>query len=120
MSVNFTASVTVTSLGAATVGLSYAAATAASTTAVVAYATFATLGVALSLASITALFDPESQDASSYFTNVGKHAQVTIPGVIQFVAQAAFQALVEGLVNGISRAISDRIGGPQRIIVENR
>lgn len=53
----------------------------------------ATAGV--SLATVTAWFDPSSTDAKSYFGNVYEHSGVAIAAFAQFAGQAMISALVE-------------------------
>lgn len=106
MSVNTAAFFTSAGLAGATVCTVIAAATTASIVATVAYSILGITLAAISIASITAWFDPRSTDVASYFANIKGHAGYAITAMYQFVAQSLVMALVQGLANGISNSIS--------------
>lgn len=111
-SVRVAASLTATAFGIATIGFGIAAATTtAGTVAIVAFAALAILCSAASISSISAWISDDSKDVPSYFSTMGKHMLLALPGIINFVAQTIIQALVQGVTQGITRNLSRRMGG---------
>lgn len=107
-SVGMTAAATTIGFGAITAASVVGAVATASTVAMVAYTVLATLGAGLSIAAMSAYFDPESQDAPSYLGRMTQHAGMTVPGMVQFVVQSMFQALVQGITAAISNRVERR------------
>lgn len=117
MNVNQAAFITVTGLALGTGAAIFAAATVTSVAATVAYVIFATLGAALSIASITAWAISQNKDgAEAYFERFKEHAAKTLPGMLQFVVQMCFQALISGIAEGIVNKIRRKISGPDLVV----
>lgn len=110
--VNGAAFATTTALAAVTIASCFAAATAVTTVATVAYAILGITAGGASIASITAWLSDGNVSVSDYFSKFKEHAGVAIAGMYQLVAQTLVQALVAGLAEGISKAISRKISGP--------
>lgn len=109
--VNQVAFCTISALAVGTVASVIAAATAASTIAMVAYAILGITGGAISIASITAWFDRTSTSPKAYFSNCAKQAGYTIAGFYQLVAQTLLLNLIRGIGEGISTGIRRIIAG---------
>lgn len=112
--VNYAAFATVTTLAVAT-GISViAAATTASTVAMVAHTIFSILGASATGAGVSAWLHKDSTNVSKYFDTFKSHLGYAVAGSFTFVSQVLVQALVQGVVDGITKAISRKIAGPDQ------
>jgi hypothetical protein len=103
---------TVSGLALAT-GLScFAAATAASTVATVAFGILGITCGGASIASVTAWLHKDTTTATIYFNKFKEQAGVAIAGFYQLFAQMLVQALIAGVSDGISKLITRKIAGP--------
>jgi hypothetical protein len=106
--VNMAAFGTTIVLGSVTIAACFAAAATATAVATVAYSVFALLAGAVSIASITAWYDNSSKSVETYVMNIKKHSMVTIPAMVQLVAQTMLQALVQAGADVIRSMVHDK------------
>ena len=96
---------TTVALAACTGGSVWAAASATTRTATIAYSILSGGFAGASLGSISAYLDQSSTNVRNYFTNLRYHSGVAIAGFYQFATQAMAQGLINGIVDGVRAKI---------------
>lgn len=115
MNVNQVAFATITVSALATGGCAFAAATAASKAAAVAYGILGIVSGSINLTSISAwMIASNDESAETYFSRIGNHASKAIPAAFSFISQTLLQALIQGVAKGIRDLVSDTISGRNR------
>ena len=113
MNVNQTTFCTVTALAIVSIGSAVSAATAISTVTAAVYGVLATLGSALSIASMTAYTSlkgkvDKEDSAREYFNEIANHAGFAIAGVFQFLGQTLMLSVVEGFSQAITGSVKKK------------
>lgn len=111
LTVNHVACGVTTSLAVLTIGSTFAAVTATTVTAKVAYVALSVLLGSISIGSLTAWAHESSSNLSTYFENLKNHSGVAVASMSQLVAQTFVQAVVQGIAGGISKSMTRTIAG---------